>query len=64
MDRTSQHSSSGRTPIPLHDDLDRDMDEATDQDYDQDRDQECVSEEAVPFSRGVELKVEDVWGWS
>lgn len=58
MDRTSQHSSSGRTPIPPQDDLD--MEEAADQDYDLDRDQECMSEEAAPISRGAELKVEDV----
>ncbi|XP_076132907.1 band 4.1-like protein 1 [Alosa pseudoharengus] len=59
MDRMSQSSSSARTPIPPQDDLDQDLDEDADQDYDQYQDQERVSEEAVPASRGAELKVED-----
>ncbi|XP_048096850.1 band 4.1-like protein 1 isoform X1 [Alosa alosa] len=59
MDRMSQSSSSARTPIPPQDDLDQDLDEDADQDYDQYQDQERVSEEAVPASRGAELKTDE-----
>ncbi|XP_031422803.1 band 4.1-like protein 1 isoform X2 [Clupea harengus] len=63
MDRMSQHSSSGRTPIPLQDDLDQDLEDDAypelDQDQDQDQDQERESEDAAPAGKGVELKTEE-----
>ena len=54
MDRMSQHSSSGRTPIPLQDDLDQDLEDDAypelDQDQDQDQDQERESEDRTPVN--------------
>ncbi|KAL2103771.1 hypothetical protein ACEWY4_000639 [Coilia grayii] len=59
VDRTSQHSSSARTPVPPQDDLDQDYEDGTDQELDLERDQERVSVDSATACKGVELKMED-----